>query len=63
MNIIVKNTGGDASSLNGKIVIPDKKLANITRALPLNSSHKEELWCFHISMPYGSPAKLKYIAW
>ena len=41
MNIIVQNTGGDASSLNSKIESPNKKLANITRALLLNSSHKK----------------------
>ena len=42
-NIIVQNTGGDASSLNGKIKIPDKTLANITRAILLNSSHMKEI--------------------
>ena len=36
MNIIVQTTGGDASSLNGKIEIPNKTLANITIALLLN---------------------------
>ena len=46
MNIIVQNTGGDASSLNGKFKSSDKTLFNITRALLLNSSHKKELWCF-----------------
>ena len=46
MNIIVQTTGGDASSLNGKSESPNKTLANITRALLLNSSHKKELWCF-----------------
>ena len=35
MNIIVKTTGGDEYSLNGKIVIPDKILKNITRDLLL----------------------------
>ena len=39
MNIIVQNTGGDSSSLNGKIESPNKTIA-ITRALLLNSSHK-----------------------
>ena len=38
MNIIVQATGGYASSLNGKIEIPDNKLDNITRSLLLNSS-------------------------
>ena len=33
MNIIVKNTGGNASSLNGKIEVTNNKLANITRSL------------------------------
>ena len=46
MNIIVQTTGGDASSCNGKIKSPNNKLANITRALLLNSRHKKELWCF-----------------
>ena len=46
MNIIVHNTGGDASSLDGKSESPNKTLANITRALLLNSRHKKELWCF-----------------
>ena len=46
MNIIVQTTGGDESSLNGKIESPNKTLANITRALLLNSIHKKELWCF-----------------
>ena len=44
MNIIVQTTSGDASSLNGKIEIPDNTLANITRAILLKSSHKKELW-------------------
>ena len=46
MNIIVKTTCGDESSLNGKSEIPNNTLANITRALLLNSSQKKELWCF-----------------
>ena len=46
MNIIVEITGGDVSSLNGKSESPNKTLANITRALLMNSSHKKELWCF-----------------
>ena len=41
MNIIVQNTGGDASSLNGKSESLNKTLANITRALLINSSHKK----------------------
>ena len=46
MNIIVQNTGGYASSINGKIGSYNKTLANITIALLLNSIHKKELWCF-----------------
>ena len=46
MNTTVQTTGGDASSLSGKSESPNKTLANITRALLLNSSHKKELWCF-----------------
>ena len=41
MNIIVQTTGGDASSINDKNEIPNKKLANITRDLLLKSSHKK----------------------
>ena len=46
MNIIVQTTGGDASSLNGKIESPNKKLSNITRNILLKSSHKKVLFCF-----------------
>ena len=46
MNIILQNTGGYASSINGKSESPNETLANIARALFLNSSHKKELWCF-----------------
>ena len=46
MNIIVQTTGGDASSINGKSESPNTTLANITRALLLNSIHNKELWCF-----------------
>ena len=35
MNIIVQNTGGDESLLNGEIKTPNKKLANTTIALLL----------------------------
>ena len=45
MNMIVQTTGGYASPINGKSEIPNKTLANITRALLLNSSKKKELWC------------------
>ena len=41
MNIIVKNTGGDASSINGKIEIPNNTLANTTRFFLLNPIHKK----------------------
>ena len=41
MNIIVKDTGVDASLLNGKSEIPNKTLADITRALLLTSSNKK----------------------
>ena len=43
MKIIVQTIGGYASSLNGEIEIPNKTLANITRALLLKSSHKKEI--------------------
>ena len=42
MNIIVQTTGGDATSIDDKIEIPNNIHANITRALLLNSSHKKE---------------------
>ena len=45
MSIIVQTIGGDEYVLKGEIEIPNKTLANITRALLLKSSHKEELWC------------------
>ena len=41
MNIIVQSTGWYESSLNIKSKIPNKTLANITRALLLKSSHKK----------------------
>ena len=41
MNIKVQTTGGYASSISGKSEIPDKTLANNTRALIMNSSHKK----------------------
>ena len=41
LNIIVQNTGGDASSLSGKSESPNNTLYNITIALLLNSSHKK----------------------
>ena len=46
MNIIVQNTGGYASSINGNSERPNKTLANITIALLMKSIHKKELWCF-----------------
>ena len=46
MNIKNQNTGGDESSLNGKIVSSNNTHSNITRALLLNSSHNKEIWCF-----------------
>ena len=41
MSIIVKTIGGDSSPLNGKSEVPNKTLANLTRALLLNSSHNK----------------------
>ena len=41
MNIIVQTTGGYSSSLNSKSEQPNKRLANITRVLLLNLSHKK----------------------
>ena len=51
-NIIVKTTGVDTSSLNGKTEIPNKTLVDITRALLMISSHKKELFClaYHSSI-------------
>ena len=46
MSIIFQTTGGDTSFINGKRKIPNKTLANITRDLLMNSSHKKELLCF-----------------
>ena len=44
MNIIGQTAGVYASSFNGEIEIPNKTLANITRDILLNWSHKKELW-------------------
>ena len=44
-NIIVKTKGGDAPSINGESEGLNKTLSNITRALILKSSHKNDLWC------------------
>ena len=44
MNIIAKITWGDVSYLNGKIEIPNKKLADTTIPLLMNYSNKKELW-------------------
>ena len=41
MKIIAQDTGGDASSLNGKIKSTNKKLANITISLLLKLIHKK----------------------
>ena len=41
MNIIVQTKDGHASSLNGKNEIPNNTLANTTRDILLNSSHKK----------------------
>ena len=46
MNIIFQTTGADASSLNGKIKIPNKTLYNTKREIMMNSCHKKYLWCF-----------------
>ena len=41
MNIRVQTAGVDASSLNGKSEIPNKKLANIKIDIPLESIQKK----------------------
>ena len=46
MNVIVENTGVDASSFNEKIETPNKTLVITTVDILLNSSHKKELWNF-----------------
>ena len=43
MKIIVQTIGGDSYSLNGKRERPNKKLANITSAIILNSIHQKEI--------------------
>ena len=45
MNIIVQNTGGDTSSLNGKSEIPNKILTDITRGLLIKSINKKKRFC------------------
>ena len=59
MNIIVQTTGGHESSLNGKIKSTNKTLANIKRALLMNSSLKKELWCFEYQYVILIPAELR----
>ena len=59
MNIIVQITGGDVSSLNGKIKSIDKTLANITRSLLLNSIHKHFFDNSLIIILYGPPVKMR----
>ena len=46
MNIIFQSTYVAAYSLNGKIESPNNSLSNITGALIVPLSHKEEPWCF-----------------
>ena len=41
MNIILKTTGGYASSLNGNNEIPNKTLDNIKRVILIKSSHNK----------------------
>ena len=41
MNTIIKTTGGDESSLNGKLETPNKILVNIKRDHLLNLSHNK----------------------
>ena len=57
-NIIVQTTGGDESSINGKRVIPNNTLTNITIALLLNSSPMKNFGDTPIIMEYGSTTKL-----
>ena len=45
INTIVKTTGGDEYSPNGKSESPNSTLDNIKRTLLLNSNNKKELWC------------------
>ena len=60
MNTTVQTTGADAFSLHCKIIIPNKTLDNITRALLLGSIKKKDIFgVFTISMPYDSPIELR----
>ena len=59
MNIIAQTTGGDASLLNGKGEIPIKTLANIKIPIILNSSDMKNFCALLISIPSGSPTKLR----
>ena len=58
-NIPVQATCGDESSINGKRESPNNTLADITIALILNSINKNNFGDFPMSMPYGSPSKMR----
>ena len=59
INIIFQATGGDEYSLIGRSESTNNTLANITRTLLLNSSNKNELWCFAYQYSIWIPAKLR----
>ena len=61
MNIIIQNSGGDASSLNDKSRICNKKIGDVTRALLLNSRYKKELCFFVYQYPICLSRKIKNI--
>ena len=43
---IVENTGGHASSINGKLEPPHQTINNIVHIQFFSSGHSDELWCF-----------------
>ena len=45
--VVVKTTGGHASSINGKLERPHKTIKNMVRTQLLYRGHSDELWCFY----------------
>ena len=59
MNIIVKNTGGDNSSFNVKLKVLIIHLLILRELFFWNQDTIENFGVFHISIPYGSHAKMR----
>ena len=59
MNIFVQNTGGDASSLNGKRKFQIRHLLILQEIFYLTKVTKNTFGDFTISIPSSSPAELR----